>query len=76
MVKTHEMEEKIQGVYPDCDVVALDLTGDDSHFEVRVAATELNELSRVKQHQAVMAIFKDELASGEVHALSIKTLKK
>ena len=75
-MKPHEMEEKIQSTYPGCDVVALDLTGEASHFEVRIAAMELNELSRIKQHQAIMAIFKDELATGEVHALSIKTLKK
>lgn len=44
--------------------------GSESHFKVVMAAEALAELSRVKRHQAVYALLKDELASG-LHALAL-----
>lgn len=52
------------------------VTGDGTHFEARVIAHQFQSLSKIKQHQAVMGVFDSELKSGELHALSLKTLAK
>lgn len=44
--------------------------GSESHFKVVMAAEDMTSLSRVKRHQAVYAVLKDELANG-VHALAL-----
>ena len=73
---TQEMEMRLKSTYPQCEVVVIDLTGTNDHFEVRIAETQFNGMSRIQQHQAVMKIFAEELKTGEVHALSIKALPK
>lgn len=70
------MKLRLEQKYPDADVVVIDLTGTADHWEVRVASSQFAGLSRIKQHQEVMAAFSDELKTGEVHALSIKTVVK
>lgn len=71
-----EMEERLHQAFPGCDVAVIDTTGDQYHMEVRIAAPQFTELTRIKQHQAVMAVFHNELKSGSLHALSVKTLQK
>ncbi len=67
---------RIQAQFPDSDVVAMDMTGGGDHWEVRVASSAFKELSRIQRHQAIMGLFNDELKSGLLHALSIKTIEK
>ena len=71
-----EMESRLKQKYPDCDVVVNDLTGSGDHFEVRISSQAFKGLSRILQHKAVMGVFDKELKSGEVHALSVRTLVK
>lgn len=54
-------------------IEVYDLTGTSDHWEVSVECQSLKGLSRIEQHQKVMAAFGPELKTGEVHALSIKT---
>ena len=69
-----EMEKRLQEAYPDAQVAVLDATGAGSYFEVRIASSALNELPLIKRHRAVMDLFKTELDSGEIHALTLKTV--
>ena len=48
------------------------VTGDGSKFEAVVISEAFTGLSQVKKHQMVYRIFAAELASGAIHALSIK----
>ncbi len=64
---------RLQTAYPDGQIEVFDLTGTENHYEVSVETIAFKGMNRVKQHQAVMAVFQDELKTGEVHALSIKT---
>lgn len=75
-MNAQQIEERLMQTFPDADVVVNDLTGTEDHWEVRVASKDFDGLSRIKQHQAVMGAFDPELKTGEVHALSIKTLVK
>lgn len=68
-----QMLERLQANYPNGQIEVLDLTGTSDHWEVFVASSAFEGLSRIQQHQHVMACFKAELHTGEVHALSIKT---
>ncbi len=45
--------------------------GGESHFTVRMTATSLKGLSRVKQQQAIYKELADEMA-GPIHALVLK----
>ncbi|MCB0419579.1 MAG: BolA/IbaG family iron-sulfur metabolism protein [Bdellovibrionales bacterium] len=75
-MNTIQIESRIKERFVDGDAVVFDLTGAGNHFEVRVASSEFNGMTRIQQHQAVMGLFKAELDSGEIHALGIKTITK
>lgn len=68
-----EMKNRLAQAYPDGAVEVFDLTGTQDHYEVSVESKVFQGLSRIQQHQHVMAVFGPELKTGEVHALSIKT---
>lgn len=55
-----------------CEHLALD--GDGQHFEALVVSAEFEGKNRVQRQQRVYQTLKDKLASGELHALSFKTL--
>ncbi len=44
-----------------------------SHFAIEIAAKELDRLGKVKQHQVINNLLKEEFANG-LHALSIKVI--
>ena len=71
-----EVQKRLEEKYPDSMVRVADLTGGGSNFQVLVESAQFAGMTRIKQHQEVMAIFDAELKSGEVHALQIKTLVK
>ncbi len=69
----HQMKNRLIQAFPDGQVEVTDLTGSEDHYEVFVSSKSLAGLSRIQQHQKVMATFAEELKTGEVHALSIRT---
>lgn len=71
-----QMEDRLKTAFPDCDVAVIDSTGTQDHFDVRIAASQFRGLSRVRQHQAVMSVFSEELKTGEVHALALQIFTK
>lgn len=69
------IRSRLELAFPQAQIDVLDLTGTQDHYEVFVQSTAFDHLSRIEQHQAVMKVFDEELKSGEVHALSIRTQK-
>jgi acid stress-induced BolA-like protein IbaG/YrbA len=55
-----------------CQHIAV--AGDGHHFEAVIVSAEFDGMNRVKRQQRVYQIIKDRLDSGELHALSMKTL--
>ncbi len=55
-----------------CDYLELD--GDGQHFQALVVSAEFAGKNRVQRQQRVYQTLKDKLATGELHALSFKTL--
>ncbi len=52
----------------------VQVTGDGSHFEAVVVSEAFEGLTPIKKQRLVMDTVKPQIASGELHALSIKTL--
>jgi acid stress-induced BolA-like protein IbaG/YrbA len=53
---------------------AVQVTGDGSHFEAVVVSPAFAGLTPLKKQRLVMDTVREQLASGELHALSIKAL--
>ena len=70
------MRARLMAAFPDAEIEVFDLTGGSDHWEVSVSSKAFLGLSRIQSHQKVMAAFAEELKTGEVHALSIKTQSK
>lgn len=68
-----QMKQRLEEHYPNCKVEVVDTTGTHDHYDVAVESSRFVGLTRIQQHQQVMACFQPELQTGEVHALSIKT---
>jgi acid stress-induced BolA-like protein IbaG/YrbA len=64
-----QVQELISGKMPGARV---QVTGGDGKFEATVVSDEFEGLSPVKAHQKVYATVSDEIASGAIHALSIR----
>ena len=56
----------------DCEHLAVE--GDGHHFSALIVSAEFAEMNRVKRQQRINAILKSRFDSGELHALSMKTL--
>lgn len=55
-----------------CDFLELD--GDGQHFQAIVVSSEFIGKNRVQRQQRVYETLREKLATGELHALSFKTL--
>ncbi|MFN4341161.1 MAG: BolA family protein [Azonexus sp.] len=55
-----------------CDYLELD--GDGQHFQAVVVSSEFVGKNRVQRQQRVYQTLQEKLATGELHALSFKTL--
>ena len=71
-----QVETRLKEHFADSEVIVTDLTGTEDHYEVRILSAAFQGKSRMDQHKMVMAALDAELKSGEVHALTIKTLTK
>lgn len=73
MIDPQWIKERIVSALPGAQVEVLDTTGTGDHFEARVVADAFVGKSMVQQHQLVYAPLKEKLATGELHALALKT---
>lgn len=73
MIGTEWIKQQIVAAMPGAEVEVRDTTGGGDHFEARVISQAFAGKSMVQQHQLVYAALKDKLATGELHALALKT---
>jgi stress-induced morphogen len=71
-----QMKARLQTAYPDGTIEVVDLTGTKDHWQVMIESAAFVGLSRIEQQRHVMRVFDPELKTGEVHALTIKTVIK
>ena len=64
-----DLKSRLEEAFPDAEVA---VAGAGNRFEVHVAAAAFEGLSRVKRQQAVYAVIGDLIASGAIHAVTIR----
>jgi BolA protein len=64
-----EIIERVKRLYPDA---LVDLDGADCSFEMIVISEAFEGQNTLKRQQPILALFKDELARGVLHALTVK----
>jgi acid stress-induced BolA-like protein IbaG/YrbA len=69
-MEIQRVEELIAAGIPGAQVSAV---GDGSHFEATVVSEAFAGLTPIKKQRLVMDTVREQIASGELHALSIKT---
>lgn len=69
-MEIHAIEQLIQAGMPGSQVK---VTGDGSHFEAVVISQDFAGKSLIQKQRLVMATVREQIDSGELHALSIKT---
>jgi len=69
-METSVVEGLIRAGMPDAEV---QVSGDGSHFDAVVVSDAFEGLALIKRQRLVMDTVKPQIASGELHALSIKT---
>lgn len=69
-METETVKRLIEQGIPDAQV---DVSGDGSHFDAIVVSAVFDGKSLLQRQRMVMATVQPQIASGELHALSIKT---
>ena len=67
------IKARIETAFPGAQIEVRDLTGTGDHFEARVVTDAFAGKSMLDQHRLVYEPLKDVLATGELHALALKT---
>ena len=73
MISTDWISSRILAALPDAHVEVRDTTGTGDHFEAQVVSAAFQGLPLVRQHQLVYGALDEKLATGELHALALKT---
>ena len=73
MIAPEQLKSMIEQALPAAQITVQDLTGTQDHYQATVVADAFAALNRVKQHQLVYQSVQTVMASGDLHALSLKT---
>lgn len=64
-----EIIERVKGLYADA---VVDLAGADCSFEMIVISKAFEGMKTLQRQQSILALFREELKGGKLHALSIR----
>jgi acid stress-induced BolA-like protein IbaG/YrbA len=71
MVSSEQVESMIKAELPDAQVHVL--TNDGEHYEVTVISSAFEGKGLVQQHQLVYSAVQQDMLSGAIHAMAVKT---
>ncbi len=71
MISPNQVEAMIQAQLPDSQVQVL--TNDGEHYEVVVVSSAFEGKTLVQQHQLVYKAIQQEMLTGAIHAMAVKT---
>jgi acid stress-induced BolA-like protein IbaG/YrbA len=71
-MENEQIEELIKVGIPDAQV---NVTGDGRHFEASVVSDAFEGKSLIQRHRMILATVESQIASDELHALSITSSK-
>lgn len=69
----HQLKARIESLAPGTQAEVVDLTGTQDHYQAVVVSPVFTGRRMMEQHKMVYDLFKAEIDSGEVHALTLKT---
>jgi BolA protein len=64
-----EIIRRVKSLYPDA---GIDVAGADCSFEIYVIDDAFAGQNMLQRQKPILALFKDEIASGKLHAMSVK----
>jgi len=64
-----EIVARVRSLYPDA---AVDINGEGCNFELFIISSAFEGMAVMKRQQSLLKLFADLLASGKMHALTIK----
>lgn len=70
---SQQIKARIETLAPGTKAELIDLTGTQDHWQALIVSPAFQGKSLIEQHRMVFALFKDEVASNDVHALTLKT---
>ena len=73
MIAGDEITAKLKATYPDARVVLEDLTGGADHWSAVVVTAAFEGHTLIDRHRMVHAPLQEDLSSGRLHALTMKT---
>ncbi len=68
-----EIQKKIERDLAGSTAQVQDMTGTADHYQVVVVSSLFEGKSMIEQHRMVKSVFEKDIASGEVHALTLRT---
>ena len=75
-ISREELETILEDKFPKATITITDLAGDNDHWSAEIIDQSFERKSRIQQHQAVNNALKEEILSGKLHALQLKTSAK
>jgi len=67
------LKNRIEKLGEQTQVEVVDLTGTEDHYQATIVSPAFEGKLMMEQHRMVYDLLKQEMASGEVHALTLKT---
>lgn len=71
MISPNQIEAMVRAQLPDAEVKVM--TNDGEHYEIIVVSSEFQGKRLVQQHQMVYKAIQQEMLSGTIHAMAVKT---
>ncbi len=68
-----QIQTRIKNLGPGTTAQLVDLTGTQDHWQAIIVSPSFEGKSLVDRHRLVFDLFKSEVESNEVHALTLKT---
>jgi acid stress-induced BolA-like protein IbaG/YrbA len=65
----NDLITRIKGIYPDAEI---SVAGENCSFEVSVTTPAFTDMKSLQRQRSILTLFNSEIASGELHALTVK----
>ena len=67
-----QVKTRILQGFPNAEVIVNEFSGGNDHYAVLVVSDAFSGKKLLARHRSVLDLFQAEIASGEVHALTMK----
>lgn len=73
LMTADQIKARIQTLAPNTQAQLIDLTGTQDHWQAIIVSSAFEGKTLVERHRMVFDLFKAEVESNDVHALTLKT---